>query len=452
MGMEKKAGETIRRLYDFFILLAPGVFMAGMFQVNFQKFLPYQRIFKGVNFFDYFTVTDIYITFMAVIFIFGLIKGIFNDDEERGVKKKLPLELLLCIGLVCLAGILELLFQKVYEPVLSTPIEYFRGFFIYPIIFTVMLLRSANASLTERLVKSYVLFVIFFCILALAQYLFGIFPGAQYDFTKRLVWPYVDFVTLQASSANWVAFFVAPAFLLSFFNLVNLVKTGPIFKGAKLNNGVILYNSGMLLGALVLFLTQSYGAWAAVFLAIAFYLFRALKLKHFLIILCVMLVSIGGVFLIIKSSYKYKIMTGQQAYKYDNSIVSRFDIYKMDMSMIAAHPFLGVGFNQFQSYFTTYQEQVLGHKYMESQIPPHAHNFFVGMWISLGVLGFLGMLILVFGIFWRCKFKPDNPAAFVLLAIMIHGLVDSYYWRQEIAYTFWLIVALCYLYRVRKTE
>jgi O-antigen ligase len=429
--------------------------MAGMLQVNFQKFLPYQRIFKGMNFFDYFTVTDFYITFLVVLFVFGLLKGIFRDDiggGEAGLEKKLPPELVACIGLICLAGILELFFQKVYEPVLSTPTEYFRSFFVYPIIFAVILLRSADSSLAARLVRSYIWMVTVFCVLALVQYLFGIFPGEQYDFTKRLVWPYVDFLTLKAASANWVAFFVTPAFLLSFFNLVNIIKTRTLIAGGKLDKNIFLYNSLTLLGALVLFLTQSYGAWAAVFLAVAFYLFRLLKLKHFLIILCVMLVSVGGVFLIIKSSYKYRIMTGQQEYRYDNSIVSRFDIYKIDLSMIATHPLLGVGFNQFQSYFTTYHEQVLGHKYQESQIPPQAHNFFAGMWVSLGVFGFLGMLILVFGIFWRFRFTPDNPAVFVLLAMMIHGLIDSYYWRPEIAYTFWLVVALSYAFRLKQKK
>lgn len=440
--MSNAHGQRFKKFYQFILLLAPWVFLGGMIQVNFQKFLPYQRFFKGPEFFDYFTVTDIYITFLVALFVFGWMK--------RAFVKKLPIELVVCVGLVCLGGILQFVFQKVYEPVLTTPIEYFREFFVFPLIFTIILLRSEEHEIVARLVKSYIWMAVFFCAIALIQYLFGVFPGEQYDFTKRLVWPYVDFLTLKSSSANWVAFFVTPAFLLGFFGLVDTIKSRKFFIGVKLNKDVILYNTMTMLGALVIFLTQSYGAWAAAGTAIAFYFFRSLSFKKFLVVVCVMLAAAAGIFGLIQNSYKYRIMTGQQEYKYANSLVSRVDIYKMDLHMIVSNPLLGVGLNQFQSYFAQNQERVLGHKYPESQIPPHAHNFFAGMWINLGVFGFLGMLTLVLGIFWRNKFNPANPAVFVLLAIMMHGLIDSYYWRQEIAYTFWLIAALCYLYRVRK--
>ncbi len=444
----KKNGFQL--LYRWMIVLAPWVFLGGLFQVNFQKFLPGQRIFKGMNFFDYFTLTDIYITFLAALFIFGLMKGFFKDDVKNAVEKKLPAELVICIGLVCLAGILQIVFQKVYEPVLSTPTEYFREFFLYPLIFTVILLRGTDSELAGRLVRSYILMTVFFCGLALVQYLSGVFPGEQYDFTKRLVWPYIDFLTLKSSSANWAAFFVTPGFLLGFFGLAEMIRNGKVFTGVKLNSYAILYNTVVFLGAMVLFLTQSYGAWAAAGIAVAFYFFRALKLRNSLIVLVVMLAAAAGVFGLIQGSYKYRIMTGQQEYRYANSIVSRFDIYKMDLNMITTHPVLGVGLNQFQSYFTQNHEQVLEHTYPESQIPPHAHNFFAGMWVNLGIFGFLGMLVLIAGIFWRMEFTPDNPAVFVLLAIMIHGLIDSWYWRQEIAYAFWIVVALCYLYGTQK--
>jgi O-antigen ligase len=285
-----------------------------------------------------------------------------------------------------------------------------------------------------------------FCVAALIQYLFGIFPGEQYDFTKRLVWPFVDFVTLKSSSANWAAFFVTPALIISFIQMYHAFKT------MKFERWHVVYNTAFFLSAIVLYLTQSYGAFVAVFVAIALYLFRSLKFKHFVIVLIGMALLGGGVYLLQKNTYKYKILTNQVGFKYDNSVEGRWDIYKMNLSMIAAHPLLGVGLNQYQSYFTAFQKDVLGHQYNESQIPPHAHNFFMSFWISLGVLGFLGILILVGGVFWRTRFLPDNPATFVLLAIMVHGLIDSYYWRQEIAYTFWIIIALAYTYRLRNKE
>ena len=91
----------------------------------------------------------------------------------------------------------------------------------------------------------------------------------------------------------------------------------------------------------------------------------------------------------------------------------------------------------------------MGGELNESHIPPHAHNFFLSMWTNLGVFGFLAMVILVVGILWRSKLDPLNPAVFALIAIMAHGLIDSYYWKQEIAYTVWLVVVFAYLYKMK---
>jgi O-antigen ligase len=435
--------NTYNRFYNFLFILVPWFVMAGMLQVNFQKFLPYQRVFKGLNFFDYFTVTDIFITFVVGVFAIGMIKGTIKFNE-----RKLPAELKIAALLLLAAGVLQIAFQKIYEPVLSTPTEYFRMLFIYPLIFTVLVFRTLDDEAVAKIVKSYIIMVLFFCVLALTQYLIGIFPGEQYDFTKRLVWPFVDFLTLKSSSANWAAFFVTPALILSF------IKVFDCFKRARFDTEYLIFNATLFLSAITLYLTQSYGAFVAVFVAIALFLFRALKTKGFIIAFVILLVAAGGVYAMQASTYKYKILTNQVNYKYDNSAASRGDIMKMNLAMIGAHPLLGVGLNQYQSYFAVNHQAVLGHKYGESQIPPHAHNFFLSMWTSLGFLGFLGMLVLAVGLLWRSGFKPDHPAVFVFVAIMVHGLIDSYYWHQETAYIFWMVVAFSYLYNLssKKTD
>jgi hypothetical protein len=414
----------------------PWLVLAGMLQVNFQKFLPYQRVFKGVYFFDYFTVTDIFVTLIVGVFAIGLMRGAIRFNES-----KLPLELKIAAGLLLVAGILQIAFQKVYEPVLTTPTEYFRSLFIYPLIFTVLMFRTLDDKAVAKMLKSYIIMVLVFCVFALTQYLFGIFPGEQYDFMKRLVWPYVDFVTLKSSSANWAAFFVTPALIFSF------IKVFYCFKRAKFDLDYLIFNATLFLSAITLYLTQSYGAYAAVFAAIALFLFRALKTKGFIVAFVIMLLAGAGIFAVQASTYKYKVLTDQVDYRFENSAASRGEIMTMNMAMIGAHPLLGVGLNQYQSYFTANHEQVLGHKYGESQIPPHAHNFFLSMWTSLGILGFLAMLILAFGLLKSSCFSAEKPAVYVFIAIMVHGLIDSYYWRQETAYIFWMVVAFSYLFR-----
>ena len=70
----------------------------------------------------------------------------------------------------------------------------------------------------------------------------------------------------------------------------------------------------------------------------------------------------------------------------------------------------------------------------------------------MGVFGVLGMLFIVISVFLNNKFSVDNPAIFVLLAIMIHGLIDSYFWKEEVVFTFWIIIFLAFSYRYKKIE
>jgi O-antigen ligase len=229
--------------------------------------------------------------------------------------------------------------------------------------------------------------------------------------------------------------------ILSFAKLVQM----NVAKMSQKRKDVFFWMSALIISSFVLALTQSYGAFAAVGTVSLLYCFRALPWKKFLVVLITcLLIGVVGIG-IVSQTKKFQILTGQQAFKFDTSATSRVDIYTMNLAIIKSNPLLGVGLNQYQSYFASHQEKILGHKLNESHVPPHAHNFFMSFWTNLGIFGVLAMLILVFGVFWRFKFYAESPAVFVLLAIMIHGLIDSYYWQQEIAYTFWIVVAFSYL-------
>jgi O-antigen ligase len=287
--------------------------------------------------------------------------------------------------------------------------------------------------------------VMTFGVLALLQFVTGLFPGAMRDFTGRLTWPYVDFLTLKSGSANWAAFFVTPTVILSFAKLVQMFSA----KLPKKKMDMFFWIAALVIADSVLLLSQSYGALVAASVAALFYCFRALPLKKFFAIFGVFLFLCAAGFGVIMQTKKFQILSGKQEFRFDTSATSRVDIYKMNLAIISSNPLLGVGLNQYQSYFASHQEEVLGHKLNESHIPPHAHNFFMSFWTNLGVFGVLAMVVLVFGIFWRFTFSEESPAVFILLAIMIHGLIDSYYWQQEIAYTFWIVVSLCYLFEIK---
>jgi len=436
---------TINRFYRFLLLLSPWAIFAGMLQYHFRSFLPAQRLFMGLEFFDFITVADLFVGLLFVVFVIGL-----ATKKIVLQKRTVPVEWKVAIGLLLFAGALQILFQQVYEPVLSTPFEHFRSLFIFPLLLAFMAFRTADEKMIHSLMKSYVAMVSFFCILALIQYVSGWFPGEQYDFMQRLAWPYIDFVTLKSSSANWVAFFVTPLVVLSFVHLFQMLRS-KAWRNLPRQRAFWFYAGAFLLSVPVLYLTQSYGGYVAVGAAATFYCFRALPLKKFFLALIALALVAGSVYLHQQTTWKYQVLTGEADYRFATSATSRADIYRMNLYMIATHPLLGTGLNQYQSYFAENQVEVLGAELNESHTPPHAHNFFMSFWTSLGVFGFVGMFLLVLGIFWRTKFDPFHPAVFVLIAIMVHGLIDSYYWKQEIAYFFWLMVLFSYRYRLPKS-
>lgn len=433
---------TISRWYRFLFVLSPWAIFAGMLHFHFQQFLPAQRLFHGLEFFDFITVTDLFVGLLFVLFATGLVTGAIKVQE-----RKIPSEWKATIGMLLIAMGLQMLLQQTYEPVLSTPFEYFRSLFIFPLLFALMAYQTLDETTLEKLVRSYFGMVLVFCALALTQHVTGWFPGEQKDFMGRLVWPYIDFLTLKSASANWVAFFVTPAVVLSFLDTFEVLRSSERKKLVQ-SKTFCLSALVFILSAITLYLTQSYGGYVAVLGAVTLYLFRTLSFKRFSLALIFIGALIGAGYLHQQTTWKYQVLTDQVEYRFANSAASRTDIYRMDLHMILTNPLVGTGLNQYQSYFAEHQIEVLGSELNESHTPPHAHNFFLSFWTSLGVFGFAAMLTLILGIFWRSKFDPANPAVFVLVAIMLHGLIDSWYWKQEMAYFFWLMVMLSYLYRV----
>jgi O-antigen ligase len=284
--------------------------------------------------------------------------------------------------------------------------------------------------------------------LSLLQYFTGIFPGVITDFTARLVWPYVDFLDMKAQSANWLAFMMLPGFILSFGVLFLEYR-----KGLRRRRTEGAWSSFSNLGAvitfiitgLVLLLVQSYGAFLGLGVAVVLLLFRNLPFKKFLVAFGILIVLGGGYFWYQKDSAKYKIITNEVTHKYVNSIDARGDIWKMNMAIVQKNWVLGVGLNQYQNYFRLFHQEVLGKTFLEQHIPPHPHNFFLGFWLNLGIFGLVGILVILGGMFYRFALEKQNLAMFVMIGILLHGMVDIYYWKQEIVYVFWLVILFAYL-------
>ena len=120
---------------------------------------------------------------------------------------------------------------------------------------------------------------------------------------------------------------------------------------------------------------------------------------------------------------------------------SRLIIWQSAGTIIKDHSLIGIGPGMFQRYYLDYQAKFP--PYLEWAVP-QPHNLFLAFWLQTGLLGLIGFIWLLFNFFGSVT--PKSLLSVVLMAamiyILIHGLVDTTYWKNDLAIIFWLIIAL----------
>jgi putative inorganic carbon (HCO3(-)) transporter len=194
----------------------------------------------------------------------------------------------------------------------------------------------------------------------------------------------------------------------------------------------------------VIYLTYSYGAWLGlmasfIFLLIIFYQKR-IQLGRFRLVL----LAIGLIFLVFVSACLSQI-PGQKFQDLMElsypSLKSRLIIWQSAWQMTKDHPLVGIGPGLFQKYYLDYQTQMP--PYLEWAVP-QPHNLFLAFWLQTGLFGLLGFIWLL-ALFFR-QGKSGQLINYFLMAAMIyllaHGLIDTTYWKNDLAIIFWLITGL----------
>ena len=125
----------------------------------------------------------------------------------------------------------------------------------------------------------------------------------------------------------------------------------------------------------------------------------------------------------------------------------RLHIWAATLRMLRDHPLFGAGINSYQDTMAPYR---VGDPRLYPQ--PYPHNIFLTSWTELGVLGMLAfayilffLIVVAFRAFARATGVQrallwGTGVAFVM--ILVHGLVDSPYWKNDLSVEFWLLAAV----------
>ncbi len=125
----------------------------------------------------------------------------------------------------------------------------------------------------------------------------------------------------------------------------------------------------------------------------------------------------------------------------------RVDLWQSSLAMLVDHPVLGVGLDNF---VYLYQQVYLREGAAAEANLSHPHNWILHVWLQLGVLGLVAFvwLLVRFARYVRRR-VARAPATWVvagavgaMVDMLLHGLIDNSYFLVDLAFLFWLLLAL----------
>jgi len=359
-----------------------------------------------------------------------------------------------------------------------------KGWFLAPMAFALMVCAEAkDEKSVKRLLGALFVSSAIVAVIALFYWIFG-----KTTFDGRLSAFYL--------SPNHLAMYLAPGLLIGVglfglkspltppkggekllpFRACSVLDTGEgclpattsvaCRAGGGFKNIMIL--SGLIFISAVFYLTYSYAAWIAVLIVVSGQWLVISDKKN-----AKKLLVFGLVFVVLSVVLFLSQFGGEKMNNLLNSErsswQSRLMIWKAALEIIKDHPVFGIGPGMFGEYYLKYQSR-FSVPYLE-WAAPQPHNIFLAFWLETGLLGFFGFLWLLLAFFkgilkqakvtFSCcgtprpaassdspRYENATPACFtVILAglmiyILLHGLVDTTYFKNDLATIFWLVIAL----------
>jgi O-antigen ligase len=293
-----------------------------------------------------------------------------------------------------------------------------KGWFILPLAFAwVAFMEAKSRKNVENVYKWLYSSTFWVAIVGLAYYSAG-----QLTFDGRL----------QAffNSPNYLAMYLAPGIVIAFSQAQSTIRE------TKSRNFLYLLAASLAIILISFYLTYSYAAWAAV---VASLLMTAIiKNKEKIDFKKISIAAAVIIFIFLSQWNSQKFMDFRTLGE-RSSLESRIMIWSAAEKIISDNPFWGIGPGNFQDKYLEYQKYFP--PYLEWAVP-HPHNLYLAFWLYGGTLSLAGFLALLF--FWfREAIKKEKNSLWaisfaIILYFLLHGLVDTTYFKNDLAVIFWL--------------
>jgi O-antigen ligase len=107
--------------------------------------------------------------------------------------------------------------------------------------------------------------------------------------------------------------------------------------------------------------------------------------------------------------------------------------YHETFAMLRDHPLFGAGISGFPIVVKPY------HRATAIEIFQYPHNLFLTIWSELGLIGLAGFVCIIV---WFFKKRDNWMLNAAMLAILLHGLIDVPYFKNDLAMFFWLLIVM----------
>jgi len=154
-------------------------------------------------------------------------------------------------------------------------------------------------------------------------------------------------------------------------------------------------------------------------------------------------IFITSFFVLLNISYLFFGVYGYQTSRGGDLV--RIEIYKYSIQILKGGWLLGMGLGSFQDKVATLST---GNLFFQANGLPyalHPHNLFLAIWLNLGLLGILIFLYLLYIIISKLTHSLTLVSVLALsslIAVLIHGLFDTTYLKNDLSAIFWLIFAM----------
>lgn len=130
----------------------------------------------------------------------------------------------------------------------------------------------------------------------------------------------------------------------------------------------------------------------------------------------------------------------------------RFNIWQGAGRLIEENSVLGIGLDGYERLVPDYQKRFYDPytgELISVETHPYPHNLYLTLWLELGLLGLIVFLWILIKFFKQGFKQLDKKEVIIntsimaaMIVIIVHGLADTPYFKNDLAILFWLIIGL----------